>query len=378
MASQLPPPAGVHNGEFCAGAPMAGFVEDGGVIYVPMINQTIRRNRIVEVPEVHVIEKFVPKITFQDVIKKVPKTEVQWVEKIVEVPEVKVVDKIVEVPQIHQVQRFVPRVEIQEVVRHVPKYHVQKIEKYVEVPQIQVVEKFVEVPQIHEVIKYQEKIKFVDVPVERIRRVPKVEVKIVEKIRHVPGPVEYINVPQETIIEKPVIEVVEKVIEEPEIQDFVIETPVVVPSQSPPISVPVEVPVYYDVPQYYPVRGRVIPVERERVYEKIVEVPVPVVHENVRVVKVPQEIPFDVYREVPVPHFVDQYVDVPYQIPVMKQPPIIQPVIQNQVIDEPPVYEKAPPRYIYEQPVWGAPIYENGGPPAIGIGPCSPKCHFAP
>ena len=60
------------------------------MIYVPMINQTIRRNRIIEVPEVHVIEKLVPKITVQDVIKKVPKVEVQWVEKIVEVPQIKV------------------------------------------------------------------------------------------------------------------------------------------------------------------------------------------------------------------------------------------------------------------------------------------------
>lgn len=55
----------------------------------------------------------------------------------------------------------------------------------------------------------------------------------------------------------------------------------------------------------------------------------PVVHENVRVVKVPQEIPVDVYKEVPVPHYVDQYVDVPYQVPVMRQPRIIQPIVQN-------------------------------------------------
>lgn len=193
-----------------------------------------------------------------------------------------VVDKVVEVPQIHEVQRFVPRVEIQEVVRHVPKYHIQKVEKFVEVPQIQVVEKIVEVPQIHEVIKYQvrcqpfncrsfetiftfgvqcsrrlgerkprvllclyyfplvsllallippfsrsatflsffpqEKIQIVDVPVERIREVPKIEIKVVEKIRHVPGPIEYIDVPQETIREKPVIEIVENIIEEPELQ----------------------------------------------------------------------------------------------------------------------------------------------------------------
>ncbi|KAL8424547.1 hypothetical protein Efla_005653 [Eimeria flavescens] len=357
MAEPQPsPPGGLSAAFYQQGPTPLPAVEssaDGDVIYVPMINQTIRRNRIVEVPEVHVIEKFVPKVTFQDVIRKVPKTEIQWVEKIV-------VEKIVEVPQIHEVQRFVPRVEIQEVVKHVPKYYVQKVEKFVEVPQIQVVEKFVEVPQVHEVIKYQEKIEIVDVPVERIRHVPKVEIKVVEKIRHVPGPIEYIDVPQETICEKPVIEVVEKIIEEPEIQEFIVETPVPVPSQSPPVEIPVEVPVYYDVPQYYPVKGRVIPVEKERIYEKIVEVPVPVVHESVRVVKVPQEVPVDVYREVPFPQFVDEFVDVPFQVPVYKKPPIIQPVLHNQVIDEPPIYEQAPPRYIYEKPVWGPPIYETG------------------
>ena len=57
-----------------------------------------------------------------------------------------------------------------------------------------------------------------DVPVERIREVSKVEIKVIEKIRHVPGPIEYIDVPQETIREKPVIEIVEKIIEEPEVQ----------------------------------------------------------------------------------------------------------------------------------------------------------------
>lgn len=43
---------------------------------------------------------------------------------------------------------------------------------------------------------YQEKVQFVDVPVEKIIEVPKVEVRVVEKIRHVPGPVEVIDVPQ--------------------------------------------------------------------------------------------------------------------------------------------------------------------------------------
>lgn len=53
------------------------------------------------------------------------------------------------------------------------------------------------------------------------------------------------------------------------------------------------------------------------------------VHENVRVVKVPQEVQVEVYRDVPVPQYVDRYVDVPYQVPFIKQPPVIQPIMQN-------------------------------------------------
>lgn len=71
---------------------IGGALIAGGhpTVYVPLINQTIRRNRIVEIPEIHVIEKLVPKIKVQDVIRKVPKTDVRWVEKVVEVPQVQV------------------------------------------------------------------------------------------------------------------------------------------------------------------------------------------------------------------------------------------------------------------------------------------------
>merc|ERR1719446_723465 len=51
----------------------------------------------------------------------------------------------------HVVQRAVPKIETQEVVRHVNRVEVQTVEKVVEVPQVQIVDK-IEVPQIQEVI----------------------------------------------------------------------------------------------------------------------------------------------------------------------------------------------------------------------------------
>lgn len=57
---------------------------------VPVLSQTIRRDRIVEIPEIHIRQKFVPKIHVKEIVKTIPKVEVQWVEKIVEVPQVQV------------------------------------------------------------------------------------------------------------------------------------------------------------------------------------------------------------------------------------------------------------------------------------------------
>lgn len=67
-------------------------------------------------------------------------------------------------------------------------------------------------------LAFQEKLQIIEVPVEKIREVPRIEVKVVEKIRHVPGPIEYIDIPQERIVEKPIYQTIEKVIEVPEIQ----------------------------------------------------------------------------------------------------------------------------------------------------------------
>eukprot|EP00438_Fugacium_kawagutii_P012530 Skav208190 [mRNA] locus=scaffold2530:512154:516298:- [translate_table: standard] len=98
-------------------------------------------------------------------------------EKIIEVPQVQVVEKIIEVPQkqaergtgeacelevrhcgwssagyqVHEVIKHVPKLQIQEVVRHV---EVQVQERIVEVPHIQTIEKVPKV-QIQEVVRHE-------------------------------------------------------------------------------------------------------------------------------------------------------------------------------------------------------------------------------
>lgn len=50
---------------------------DSKAAEVPVLSQTIRRDRIVEIPEIHVRQKIVPKIHVKEIVKTVPKVEVQ-------------------------------------------------------------------------------------------------------------------------------------------------------------------------------------------------------------------------------------------------------------------------------------------------------------
>ena len=64
------------------------------------------------------VVKTVPRLEVQEVIREVPKLELRTVEKLVEVPQVAFVEKFVEVP----------KVQVQEVLRHVPKLEVHEAE----------------------------------------------------------------------------------------------------------------------------------------------------------------------------------------------------------------------------------------------------------
>ncbi|CAG9476039.1 inner membrane complex protein 1l, putative [Plasmodium vivax] len=124
-------------------------------------------------------------------------------------------------------------------------------QRHAEVPVFHKAPKIVEVPEVREVTRFVDSLKVVDIPVEQVRIVPKLKIREIEKIRHVPGPVEYIDIEQEHIVHKPYTEVIEKIYEVPEVEDVQIEVPIYVPTPvGPPKDVYINVPLPYDVPQF--------------------------------------------------------------------------------------------------------------------------------
>lgn len=109
----------------------------------------------------------------------------------------------VEIPVIEEVIKHVPRKEYVEVEKRVPKYEYEWVERIVEVPQIHIVDKTVDVPQIQEVIRHVAVKQVIEVPKEIIRRVPKIETKVVEREVEVPG--EIIEVPKPYLVENKVV-----------------------------------------------------------------------------------------------------------------------------------------------------------------------------
>ncbi|SCM02655.1 inner membrane complex protein 1l, putative [Plasmodium chabaudi chabaudi] len=132
-----------------------------------------------------------------------------------------------------------------------PRYQLRRIERKNKIPVFHKAPKIVEVPEVREITKFVDNVKVVDIPIEQVRFVPKIKIRDVEKIRHVPGPIEYIDIEQEHIVHKPYIKIIEKIREIPEIEDVNIEVPVYVPTPvGPPEDIYINVPLPYNVPQF--------------------------------------------------------------------------------------------------------------------------------
>ncbi|KAL8432865.1 hypothetical protein ACSSS7_004268 [Eimeria intestinalis] len=159
--------------------------------------------KTVEVPVVRTIETYVPKVVVEEKIVEVPKFVPEYVEKIVEVPEVKVVDKVVEVPRYEYQYKYVQKIETQENVIQRPKYETKYVEKIVEVPQVKEVVRYQDVEEIEEVIRAAAAAAAVMPPAPRLEQVfkPKV-VKTVEIQKHVPVSV---DVPVPYMVPKPIV-----------------------------------------------------------------------------------------------------------------------------------------------------------------------------
>ena len=338
---------------------------------VPVVRTVQVRERIIEIPQIHIVKEYVPKIEVVERVKEVPRIEVQVVEKVVEVPQIQIVEKYVEKIETKEIERFVPKIEIVEVPREVPKIQYEYVEKIVEVPQIQYIDKIVEVPQQREVIKHVPKLEIVDVPIKREVKVPKIEKKIVEEIQEIPV-VEIIEVPieKEIKVNVPV----------PKIQR--VERPVPGPLNIVDVEVEVKIPKHVQVPQYIDV-----PVPRE----VIKEVPVPRQVPRYRDVEVPVEVEqivtVPVERKVPIPRTVYKHVEeikrveVPYEVTIPEEveeivevvqqvQPVIEPIIQTRYERLPPIREK------------GKPVYVNGGPSGApsgaGLPPLPPRPQAQP
>jgi len=117
---------------------MGSFVEMGSHddILQPRIISEIK-SQIIEVPVIEETIRYVPKREVVEVEKKVPKYEITYVEKVVEVPQIRIVDKIEEYEVIQEVVKQVYKKELvnvpREFIRYVPKVEMTYVEKVVEV-----------------------------------------------------------------------------------------------------------------------------------------------------------------------------------------------------------------------------------------------------
>eukprot|EP00928_Gymnodinium_smaydae_P083425 TRINITY_DN6665_c0_g1_i1.p2 TRINITY_DN6665_c0_g1~~TRINITY_DN6665_c0_g1_i1.p2 ORF type:complete len:432 (-),score=83.99 TRINITY_DN6665_c0_g1_i1:145-1350(-) len=199
-------------------------------------------------------------------------------------PKVNYVEKVVDVPQVQKVRVAVKGpVEVKEVVKYVPKVvHVPEV-KYREVPQVQVVQQVVEVPEIvtKQVIKHRTKVEHREV----IRQVARDVVQYRDREVEVPQPVPTVvverRVPriqvQQEQYQVPQVQIVEKIVEVPQVQ-YVPQT--------------VNVPKTETRVQVQHVRKPQI-----QIVEKIVDVPQVVHHE--KIVEVPRVQYVDRIRHVP-------------------------------------------------------------------------------
>ncbi|GFE53830.1 membrane skeletal protein [Babesia ovis] len=255
----------------CGNTSETSFVHEGyDIIQVPRYRPVEVVDKVVEVPVVHHVDTYVPKKEIQEIESIVKKPYIKYVDKIVEVPEVHYTDKIVEVPEYHEVTKTITKVDVQERVKYVPKVEVKVVPKYVEVPVIKIVDKYEEYEEVEEVIKEVEKVEIVEVPREVVKHVVKPVKKIIEQERIVPV-MEHRDVPVEKIRFVPKVETVELVREIPKVID------VPVPYNVPKIEYvdqPYIVPEYRDVQVAVPVRKRVTPIYHYKGEPEIIDVPV--------------------------------------------------------------------------------------------------------
>ncbi|KAK1939501.1 putative membrane skeletal protein [Babesia divergens] len=255
----------------CGNTSETSFVHEGyDTIQVPRYRPVEVVEKIVEVPVVHHVDTYVPKKEVQEIESFVRTPYTKYVDKFVEVPEIHYNDKIVEVPEYHEVTKTVQKVEIQERIKYVPKMEVKVVPKYVEVPVVKIVDRYEEYEEVEEVIKHVEKREVVEVPRDVVKHVVKPVKKIIEQERIIPV-MEHRDVPVEKIKFVPKIETVELTREIPKIIDVPVPYNVFKVEY---VDQPYMVPEYRDVPVAVPVRKVVTPIYHYQGEPEVIDVPV--------------------------------------------------------------------------------------------------------
>ncbi|CDR97707.1 membrane skeletal protein, putative [Babesia bigemina] len=255
----------------CSNNSETSFVHEGyDTVQIPRYRPVEVVDKVVEVPVVHHVDTYVPKKEIQEIESFVKKPYTKYVDKFIEVPEVHYSDRIVEVPEYHEITKTVTKVEVQERIKYVPKVEVKVVPKYVEVPVIKIVDRYEEYEEVEEVIKEVEKVEIVDVPREVVKHVVKPVKKIIEQERIIPVN-KHRDVPVEKVKFVPKIETVEVIREVPKIIDVPVPYNV---HKIEYVDKPYIVPEYRDVQVGVPVRKRVTPIYRYEGEPEIIDLPV--------------------------------------------------------------------------------------------------------
>eukprot|EP01069_Polyplicarium_translucidae_P000471 Polyplicarium_translucidae@DN1256_c0_g1_i4.p1 len=344
-----------------------------------LVEEVSTRQRIVEVPEVHLTERIQRIVNVQEVIRRVPRIELAVEEKIVEVPQIAVVENVVKVPHVNEIVTHVPKLHSVETRRVVPRIDVQVVERFVEVPEVHYLDDFVEVPVVQPLIEHRRERRVVDIPVDVTKIVPRIEVRTILQQRQVPGPVEVVQVPIDVPVSKPVVQLVEKLVDVAVPHDVDVEVNVPCPVSAPPI------PVHYEVLR--PVEHRVpIDVPRRRVkhvpvdVDSVVEIPTPEYHDVPRVVRREVFVPVERVIEVEIPEEVEEIVEVPeihyYALP----PQVLEPRVLTSLKPLPTVREtRSPARVVVQPPLYLPTLYKTAGDPLfIDDQCCTPEAYSFP
>eukprot|EP00923_Selenidium_pygospionis_P000072 GHVN01000151.1.p1 GENE.GHVN01000151.1~~GHVN01000151.1.p1 ORF type:complete len:309 (-),score=36.96 GHVN01000151.1:99-908(-) len=152
------------------------------IVPVPIYQEIRRKQKIIEVPQTVITDKVVPKLYHQEVFCEVPRLAIELREKKVPLDRTEFREVVTEVPvPVQYNYKIIPTWEIREVPKLVPKFVGKQEIIRIEVPQIQVVERLVvkESP-VYVGEKYVTKEVYEDDPIDEV------EYKYMERVQEVP------------------------------------------------------------------------------------------------------------------------------------------------------------------------------------------------